>query len=517
LTQYLLGLDFGTDSVRAIIADSSNGTVISSGSCCYRRWAEHKYCDAQANMYRHHPLDYMESMEEAIHSAIRDAGSGIAERIAGIAADTTASTPVLIDRQGRPLAMLPQYEDNPDAMFVLWKDHTAIKENDEINRACKANTIDYSKYCGGSYSCEWVWAKMLHCLREDKSLLESTWSWVELCDWIPALLSGNTAPETLSRGRCAAGHKAMWNESWGGLPAWDFFTNIDPVLDIFKGHLYKDTFTADTKVGGLCREWADRLGLRENTAIALGGADCHVGAVGCGVESGTMVKIIGTSTCDLCVAPPGKIGLVKGICGQVDGSILPGYIGIEAGQSAFGDIFAWFSRFCGKPITELESEAAAIPVRKDDIVALDWFNGRRSPFDDPRAKAKVSGLTMATTPAQFYKALVEAAAFGSRAIFERFTEDGIEIKRILAAGGISAKSPYVVQTLSDVIGVKIEVPDSDQACALGAAMLASVAAGVHQCVTDAQRAMKPGIRRTHTPDNERHTIFNSLYEQYKSL
>ena len=515
----VLGIDFGTDSVRCLAVDTSNGREVSSAVAEYPRWKSQLYCNPSIGQYRQHPLDYTESLTRCVREALAKAGPGSAEFVCGLSFDTTASTPALVDGSGMPLALLPGFEEDPDAMFVLWKDHTAIEESDRINEVAHRWDTDYTSYSGGTYSCEWVWAKMLHCLKSSPSLQGSAWSWVEHGDWIAGLLTGNTDPLTIARGRCLAGHKAMWNAAWNGLPPMEFFTEVDPLLGIFRDRLYRDTVTGDKKVGGLCAEWAERLGLTEGIAVGVGSIDCHVGAVGAGITPGTLVKVMGTSTCDIAIGGYGEVGsrLIRGICGQVDGSVVPGYIGFEAGQSAFGDIYAWFSRFTGKGIPELTHLASMLPLSADDPVSLDWMNGRRTPDADPRVKGLISGLTLGTTPAMVFKSLVEATAFGSRAINERFLSEGVPVREIIAVGGISRKSPYVMQTMADVLGMPIKVLDSDNACALGAAMFASVAAGIHPDVKEAQACMTPGYSARYVPDAGRMDIYNSLYAKYREL
>lgn len=514
MDKYVLGLDFGSDSVRAIVVNASNGQEVASSTSNYRRWADREFCNASENIYRHHPLDYLESLQACASDAI--ASSGKAGDIVAIAADTTASTPVLVDENGTPLSLKEDYAGNPDAMFVLWKDHSSVKEAAKINESCSNNNPDYRKYSGGNYDCEWVWAKMMHCLENSPQLCAEARGFVELCDWIPAVLSGNTSLGSIARSRCAAGHKAMWNQEWGGIPPIGFFEKISPRMKCLESGMYSKTCPGGEKVGTISPQWAQKLGLGPDVVIAMGGIDCHVGAVGAGIKEGTLVKVIGTSTCDLCISRNRETP-IKGICGEVDGSIMPGYLGIEAGQSAFGDIFAWFSRFCLKSIPELTQEAQKLPLTENDIVALDWFNGRRSPDNDPLARATISGLTISTTPAEFFKALVEGAAFGSRAIFERLTEAGVKVDTILAVGGIALKSPFVMQTLSNVIGVRIDVLESAQACALGAAMLSSVGAGIYGTVAQAQDAMKGRLSASYIPDSGKHAIYNKLYLKYKSL
>lgn len=531
MRKVVLGIDFGSDSVRCLAVNPQTGEVLSEASAYYPRWKDGLYCCPAENKYRQHPLDYIESLEKCVNEAVCVANC--ANDVVAMSFDTTASTPVLVDETGTPLSLLPEYSENPDAMFVLWKDHTAIEEADRINNVAHSWKTDYTEFCGGSYSCEWVWAKMLHVLKHSPELKRTAYSWVEHCDWIAALLSGKTNPATIARSRCVAGHKAMWNEKWGGLPDWKFLNAVDPELNVFKGHLYRDTVTADVKTGELSEEWAARLGLGAGVAIGVGAIDCHVGAVGAGITPGTLVKVMGTSTCDIVVGDclRYKDNAVSGICGQVDGSVLPGLIGFEAGQAAFGDVYAWFRNVLlwmeglvsgeksvkGSIISSLAKEAALIPVTENDIVATDWFNGRRTPNPDQRLSASISGLTLSTTAPQVFKALVEATAFGSRAITEKFINEGVAISDIVAVGGIPKKSPYVMQVMSDIIGMPIKVLDSEQACALGAAMFASVIGEVHNDIRTAQKAMSPGYCTVYTPDCRRHSIFDKLYKKYLAL
>ena len=531
--KYVIGIDFGTDSVRALIVATDNGDEIASGVSAYKRWSKGLYCNPKLNQYRQHPLDYIESLSEAIRSALCKCDSSVANGVVGLSFDCTASTPCLINSSGTPLALLDKYSENPDAMFILWKDHTAIAESDKINDVAKRWHTDYTKYGGGNHSCEWVWAKMLHSLRVAPELQADAYSWVEHCDWISALLAGDTTPERILRSRCAAGHKAMWHAEWGGLPEKEFLYKVDPLLDIFDGHLFSESYTSDVAAGRLCSQWAERLGLKEGIAVGVGSIDCHVGAVGAGVRDGVLVKVMGTSTCDITTAAYDVIGehTVRGICGQVDGSVLPGRIGFEAGQAAFGDIYAWYKRLLGwslrciadipdledRILGELTRQAEQLPVTADDMIAVDWFNGRRSPDDDPLATGQLTNLSLATTAPEIFKALVEATAFGSRAINERLADEGLRIDTILAVGGISKKSRFVMQTMADVIGVNIRVVRSEQACALGSAMNAAVASGVYPSVEAAQDAMSSGFEAEYIPNAERHEVYNKLYARYLAI
>ena len=546
MKKYVIGLDYGSDSCRAIIADATNGNEISTSVKYYPRWKEGKYSDPKANKYRQHPLDYMEVLEESILEAISKAPSGTAENVVGIGFDTTGSTPALTDKDGTPLALLPEFAENPNAMFVLWKDHTAVKEADEINTLAKNWEIDYTAYEGGIYSSEWVWAKMLHVLREDEKVRNAAYSWVEVCDWLPALITGTTKPETMLRSRCAAGHKAMWHESWGGLPSEDFLTTLDPLLVGYRSRLFKDTDPSDVKVGNLTPEWAERLGLTTNVAVAVGAFDCHMGAVGVEVKPGDFVRVIGTSTCDIMAVPYEEISdkLIPGICGQVDGSVIPGMIGLEAGQSGFGDIYAWYRKLLEWPlqnilnksnlideetkekliqevsnaiIPELTKEAEKVSVNESTILATDWMNGRRTPDANQLLKGSITGLTLGSSAPLIFRALVEATAFGSKAIVDRFIENGVKINQIIGIGGISLKSPFVMQTMSDVLGMSIKVAKTEQSCAFGSAMFASVVAGIYDKVEKAQDAMGQGFAQTYYQNEENHKLYNELYKKYQSL
>jgi len=534
MKQYVIGLDFGTDSVRAVLVDSSNGNEISSAVAWYPRWKAGKYCDPAKNQYRQHPLDYLESMTRVITESMAAAPHVSADEVVGISFDTTGSTPVFVNQAGLPLALTSGFEENPNAMFILWKDHTAIQEAAEINELAAKWAIDYTKYEGGIYSSEWVWAKALHVLRADPQVRQAAWSWIEHCDWMPAILSGIIQPEKVVRSRCAAGHKAMWHEEFGGLPSEEFLTSLDPLLSGYRERLFSKTFTADHKIGYLTEEWALKLGLSTRCAIGAGAFDCHMGAVGGGITPYALVRVMGTSTCDIMVAPyndmQGK--LVRGICGQVDGSVVPGMIGLEAGQSAFGDVYAWFKNLLGWPLKELgmsdnDLENKIIPALNEAAMMLDdhhniplatdWFNGRRTPDADQTVKATIDQLTLGTTAPMLFKALVEATAFGSKAIADRFANEGVPIKEVVAIGGVAKKSPFVMQTLADVMNKEIRVASTDQSCAHGAAMFAATVAGVYETVEDAMMAMGQGFDASYKPDPEKVIYYNKKYQQYLKL
>ena len=533
--KYVIGLDFGTDSCRALIVDVRNGDEVATGISFYPRWKAGLYCDAQSNRYRQHPLDYIESMTEAVHTALSHLTEEEIASICGLCFDTTGSTPALTDCNGMPLALNPEFAEEPDAMFILWKDHTAVREAEQINALMKERNLDYLLYEGGTYSSEWVWSKVLHVINTNSKVKEAVYSWTEHCDWMTGLVTGNTIPEKMLRSRCAAGHKAMWHERWL-LSSSEVLLELNPSLNRILPHLFTQTYTSDTRAGTLTAEWAGKLGLPQGIAVAVGALDAHMGAVGASVAPGVLTRIMGTSTCDIMVAEKHEIGdrCIEGICGQVDGSVLPGFIGMEAGQSAFGDIYAWFRKFMSWPLKnipegeakqkvmdtmliELTREAQALKLSENDIVALDWMNGRRTPYADQNVKGMIAGLTLGSTAPEVFKALVEATAFGSRRIVEHMKSQRLQIDSVNAIGGISKKAPFVMQTLADVLGMPIRIVRSQQTCALGAAMFAAVAAGVYSTVGEAMRYMGSDIEIEYRPDTERKKIYEILYRKYLQL
>ena len=533
--KYVIGLDFGTDSCRALIVDVRDGKEVATGVSFYSRWKAGLYCDAQSNRYRQHPLDYIESMTEAVHVALSHLTEEEIASICGLCFDTTGSTPALTDCNGMPLALNPEFAEEPDAMFILWKDHTAVREAEQINALMKERNLEYLLYEGGTYSSEWVWSKVLHVINTNSKVKEAVYSWTEHCDWMTGLVTGNTIPEKMLRSRCAAGHKAMWHERWA-LSSSEVLLELNPSLNRILSHLFTQTYTSDTRAGTLTAEWAGKLGLPQGIAVAVGALDAHMGAVGASVAPGVLTRIMGTSTCDIMVAEKHEIGdrCIEGICGQVDGSVLPGFIGLEAGQSAFGDIYAWFRKFMSWPLKnipegeakqkvmdtmliELTQEAQALKLSENDIVALDWMNGRRTPYADQNVKGMIAGLTLGSTAPEVFKALVEATAFGSHRIVEHMKSQGLRIDSVNAIGGISKKAPFVMQTLADVLNMPIRIVRSQQTCALGAAMFAAVAAGVYTDIMEAMKYMGSDIEVEYKPDTRRARVYETLYKKYLEL
>ena len=545
MNTYSLGLDFGSDSVRALLVNTATGEELATSVHYYKRWKTGMFCDPSKNRFRQHPLDYIEGIEATIKEIVTNVGPKIADNIVGIGVDTTGSTPVAVDAAGTPLALLQEFQENPNAMFVLWKDHTGIKEAEEINTLCSKWEVDYSKYEGAIYSSEWFWSKILHVSRQDEKVLKATHSWVEHCDWIPFLLTGGSDVSIMKRSRCAAGHKALWHPEFDGLPPNDFFVALDPILDGLRDRLFSQTYTSDELAGTISQEWADKLGLPNNVKVAVGAFDAHMGAVGAKTEPYFLTKIMGTSTCDILVAPmEGEEKLVKGICGQVDGSVIPGMLGLEAGQSAFGDIYAWFERVLAWPIRELLnssnlidkstkeklieeainklipelSKAAALePIGASGELALDWMNGRRTPDANQNLKGVIAGINLGSDSPKIFRALVEASCFGAKKIVDRFLSEGIPIKGVIALGGVAKKSPFIMQMMADVLNMPIKVVSSEQACALGAAIFGAVAAKIYDNVPDAMGEMGSAFESVYEPNQTDVDEYNKIYQRYNEL
>ncbi len=542
---YVIGVDFGSDSVRSLLVNAKTGEEMVSSVSYYTRWAAQKYCNPSENKFRQHPLDYIEGLEYTITDIVSRVPRRVTENIVGIGVDTTGSTVVPVNEAGVPLSMLSEFSDNPNAMFLLWKDHTAIQEAEEITALCKDWVVDYTKYSGGIYSSEWFWSKILHISRIDAKVQKAAYSWVEHCDWIPYLLTGESDMSKMKRSRCAAGHKALWHDTYNGLPSEEFFLALDPILKDVRSRMFNTTYTSDTAAGNLSKNWADKLGLDESVVISVGAFDAHMGAVGADAEPYYLTKIMGTSTCDILVAPiKSNERLVDGICGQVDGSVLPGMLGLEAGQSAFGDIYAWFERLLSWPIyqiignsnvidrntkdniiseaiskiiPELSKSAAELPIGSAGELALDWMNGRRTPYANQNLKGVITGINLGSSSPKIFRALAESTCFGSRKIVERFEEEDIPIVGVIAIGGVARKSPFIMQMMSDVLNKPIKVAASEQACALGAAIFASVAAGIYLDMQEAKDALASSFDTTYYPDESNVIIYNQVYEDYKRL
>lgn len=537
MDQFVIGVDYGTDSVRSVIVDAKNGKELASSVFHYPRWQQGLYCYAAQNQFRQHPLDYVEGLEQTIKNCIKIAGGdSVALAIKAISVDTTGSTPVAVNEAGVPLALTPGFESNPNAMFVLWKDHTGIKEAGEINEHATKFGVNYLQYVGGIYSSEWFWAKLLHILRADEQVRNACHSWVEHCDWIPFMLTGGDHISKMKRGRCSAGHKALWAAEFDGYPPDEFFSSLDPLLKGYTSTLLKETYTSDQAAGRLSDEWAYRLGLSSDVIVGVGAFDAHMGAVGGQIEPYYLSKVMGTSTCDMLVAPKSDLEgkLIKGICGQVDGSVIPGMIGLEAGQSAFGDTYAWFRKLLEWPlqfiddkvlqesisskiIPELSKRAAVLPLDENAELAIDWLNGRRTPDANQLLKGALSGLSLGSDAPRVFRAWAEATCFGAKSIVNRFNSEGVPVKGLIGIGGVAKKSPYIMQMMADVMQMPIRIHQFEHTCALGAAMFAATAAGIYPNVEEAMKAMGGGFDKEYFPDLAKAPLYQKRYEKYSTI
>ncbi len=535
MPRYSIGLDFGTNSCRCLLADVTSGRELASHVFPYPSGHDGVILDASdPNLARQNPVDYLVGIEAAVMGTVRKAKAVdpefSPERIIGIGIDTTGSSPMPVDEQGQALCFQEKFKNNPAAMVWLWKDHTSYREAAQITQLASEIRPQFLSKIGGTYSSEWWWSKILHCKNSAREVFDAAASWVEICDWIPAVLTGELSPKKLKRSVCAAGHKALFNMSWQGLPDSEFLERLSPQLGSLRSKLYDEAYTADHRLGTLSPAWARRLGLPQGTVVAVGAFDAHMGAVGAGIAPGILVKIIGTSTCDIMVHPNNEsLRDIPGVCGIVDGSVMAGYYGIEAGQSAVGDIFLWFvnslaqERY-GKTQEEqfaaLEKAGAALKPGESGLLALDWSNGNRTILVDARLSGLLIGQTLHTKPHEIYRALIEATGFGALVIIDRIEEYGVPIREVINCGGLAAKNALMMQIYADITGRPMKISRSEQTPALGAAIFAAVAAGAqaggHDSVGAAQKAMV-GIGREYLPVKERHRIYKQLYSLYRQL
>ncbi len=535
MSRYAIGLDFGTNSCRSLIVDVNNGRELASHVFAYPSGKDGVIIDASdPNLARQNPADYILGIEAAVQGAIRKSKevdpSFDPSNILGIGVDTTGSSPMPVDANGQALCFQERFKDNPAAMVWLWKDHTSYREAQQITQLASEIRPHYLKKIGGAYSSEWWWSKILHCKSTARDVYDAAFSWVEICDWIPAVLTGDPAPQRIRRSVCAAGHKAIFNPAWQGLPDAEFLEKLSPGLGLLRPRLYDKAYTAENRAGTLSPEWARKLGLSPSVAVAVGAFDAHMGAVGAGIAPGTLVKIIGTSTCDILIHPHTEaLQDIPGVCGIVDGSVMDGYYGIEAGQSGVGDIFLWFintlvsDRYGKTPeeqFAKLEQAAAALRPGESGLLALDWNNGNRTILVDARLTGLLVGQTLHTQPHEIYRALLEATGFGALVIIDRIEEYGVPIKDVVNCGGLAFKNALLMQIYADITGRTMKISGSEQTPALGAAVFAAVAAGKeaggHASVAAAQRAMV-GMGREYTPIPENHQVYRKLYSLYRRL
>ena len=526
--RYTIGLDYGTNSVRALIVNVANGAEIAAAVWTYAHGTQGVILARDPNLARQHPGDYIEGAAITIRQALAAAKKSVKgfapSQVIGIGVDTTGSTPLPVDREGQPLAFQKKFANNPAAMAWLWKDHTGVHEAAEITALAKKMRPQYLAKCGGTYSSEWYWSKVLKCLRVAPEVFNAAYSWIELSDYVPAALTGTEHPTHFVAGVCAAGHKAMWNAKWGGYPDAKFLSKLHPKLAALRSRLTTRVYSIDRAVGGLTADWAEKTGLSAGIPVAVGAFDAHLGAVGSGVAPGALVKIIGTSTCDIAISSSDKkLADIPGLCGIVDGSVLPGYFGLEAGQSAVGDLFNWLVNYIQPGGKEAGSHEAltvgALKLKPGEsgLLALDWNNGNRTVLVDQRLTGLIVGQTLYTTPAEVYRTLIEATAFGALTIINRFAEHGVKINSVVNCGGIADKSPLVMQIYADVTGRPMKVSRSGQTCALGSAIAAAVVAGAHKNYAAAQKAMTGLKPKVYQPDAKAHAVYRELYALYRQV
>ncbi len=529
MPKYAIGLDYGTNSCRSLIVDLANGRELGSSVFPYPSGVQGILTDpADPNVARQNPQDYLDGCTSIIREAIAQAQQADSafdvEDVVGIGIDSTGSTVIPVDEHGTPLAMQQSFAENLNAQAWLWKDHTSYREAEQITALASETRPEYLAKCGGAYSSEWWWSKILHLKNTDPAVFAAAYSFVEHCDWLPAVLAGDSNPLTLKRSVCAAGHKAMFNEDWNGLPDIDFLARLDPALADLRGRLYKEAHASDTPAGTLCAEWAEKLGLPAGITIAVGAFDCHMGAVGAGVKKGTLVKILGTSTCDITVADS-DVDDVPGLCGQIDSSVMPGMVGVEAGQSAVGDIFLWlvhnlvpdsYGADAGAKFMAMEAKMKDQPPGAAGLLALDWNNGNRTILTDVQLSGLLLGQTLHTQAHEVYRAYIEATAFGALTIINRMEEHGVVIDELVNTGGLSLKNETLMQIYADVLGRPMRVSKSEQTCALGAALFAAVAAG-HSPLAELQQRVVSFTDTTFHPIPENQVVYAELYDLYKTL
>lgn len=528
--KYAIGVDYGTNSVRALLVDTADGSEIASCVYNYPSGDAGILLDPKdPNLARQNPADYIDGFYHTVRKVVAAAKKirGFSpDQVIGIGVDTTGSTPIPVDREGTPLALKPEFKKDLAAHAWLWKDHTSHAEAAEITEKAAQSGLGYLAKCGGTYSSEWYWSKILHCKRTSPKVFAAAYSWVELADFVPGYITGNTDPHTMPRGICAAGHKAMYNDEWGGLPSKEFLATLDPALADLRDRYTTQAQTSDQLAGRLTAESAKKTGLPAGIAVAVGAFDAHMGAVGAGIKSGTLVKIIGTSTCDMMVAP-GNNALpdIPGLCGIVPGSVIPGMFGLEAGQSAVGDIFNWFVKYLtpaqytakGDAHVNLSKEADKLAPGESGLLALDWNNGNRTILVDPLLVGLLVGQTLHTTAPEVYRTLVEATAFGALTIINRFEEYGVTVKEVINCGGIAEKNAFVMQIYADVCNRPMKISRSAQTCALGAAIFGAVAGGAYKTTEQAQKKMTGVKEKVFRPNKAAAKVYAELYKLYLTL
>ena len=535
MNKYAIGLDFGTNSCRSLIVNIENGREIASHVFNYPTGDAGVIIDKNdTNLARQNPADYIEGIEIIVKEAITKAKKSIsdfdAKDIISIGVDTTGSSPMPVDADGNPLCFKNEFKTNSASYVWLWKDHTSFEEAAEITKLASEIRPNYLSKIGGVYSSEWFWSKILHCKNTAPEVYNEAHSWIEICDWITGHLIGDINPNTVKRSVCAAGHKAMYNDDWNGLPDSEFLNTLSPNFGDLRNRLYDKAYSSETLAGYLSKDWAEKLGLTSKVAVAVGAFDAHMGAVGAGISEGTLVKILGTSTCDIMVTnSKQKINDIPGVCGIVRNSVIENYYGIEAGQSAVGDIFLWFvNNFVpekyGSTLDEkfvnLENEASKLLPGETGLLALDWNNGNRTVLVDVRLTGLILGQTLHTQPHEIYRTLIEATAFGALKIIDRIEDNEVRINDIVNCGGLAIKNKLLMQIYADVTNRPMKVSKSEQTPALGAAIFSTVAAGNnnggYDKIDNAIKSMT-GVDKVYHPIQENVEVYKKLYTLYVQL
>lgn len=523
--KYSIGIDFGTGSVRSVIIDLYSGEQIATASNGF----QHGIITSEGNPHlaRQNPIDYLQSMEMVLKDSIQQMkNKGFnTGAIVGIGVDATASTPIPVSSEIKPLCFYDEFKDNVDALAWLWKDHSSEKEAEEITTLANEIRPEYLKQCGGKYSSEWFFSKILHCNRHNKKVFNAAYTWIEQSDYIPAVLCGIKDNASLKRNTCAAGHKALFNTRWGGLPDQEFLNLLSPELGDLRKRLYSEAFTYEIPAGFLSEEWAQKIGIAPGIPVAMGMIDAHQGAVGAGVQKNTLAKVIGTSTCDLMVFPKAEeLSYIPGVAGIVEDSVLPGYTSIEAGQAAVGDLLEWY---VGKVLQKedgyhkiLTEKASAMKAGQSGLLALDWNNGNRNVLGDANLTGLLVGQTLLTDDYEIYRALIEATAFGALKIAERIESFGVKIEKVVTCGGITHKNPMFMQIYADVFGKPMFVAENEETVALGAAISGAFVAlkGQEDFKTIEEiQARLCRNKKTYYPDINEHKKYKELYNLYLML
>ncbi len=528
MAKYTIGIDFGTLSGRAVLVDIDNGDVLASSVHAYKNGAITDTLPGDDKKLPHDyalqdPQDYLDVLSETVPQVLKE--TGVAKNdVIGLSIDFTACTVVPVDENNVPLSFHDRYKDNPHAWIKLWKHHAAQKYADELNALAHKEEASWIHRYGGKISSEWLFPKIMQVLREDYPLYQSVDNFLEATDWVTSQMTGNVIRNT-----CTLGYKAIYHHE-EGFPSKAFFKKLDPRMENVIDEKIKGTFKDVGEIAGtLLPGWAKKLGLSEDTVVAVGNVDAHVSPPAAGLsESGQMLMIMGTSTCDILLGESEK--QVPGMCGVVKNGSIPGFYAYESGQSAVGDIFAWFvDNYISDDVKEaakkagmdmhayLEKEASGLAVGESGLLALDWFGGNRSILVDADVQGLMLGMHLNTKPHEIYRALIESTAFGKRVIIDNFKAHGVPVDALYVSGGLPNKNEMLLQIYADVLDTEIRIADSEHTSALGAALFASVAAGGHEDIATATSKMAKVKEKTIKPIAENVKIYEDIYREFKIL